>query len=306
MKTVECFYRYKSYDSADAFRKELIRLVPSKLDVGGVYYETDLKESSVEKKELVFDIDINDYADVRTLCPCKDQPKICPNCWPLMTAAVQVVHTGLVEDFGFDPRLILWVYSGRRGVHCWVRDERAMKLSAHARSDIVDYLSIHRNSQLPNPLPPSLFRSFELLLPLFERTFIMDLNLLGTPGGIERVLSFFPAYRRNALRTILDKFDDGRLRWEALTKQEQKEKQTEEGLARLVLHYMYPRLDANVSKHVNHLLKAPFTVHPQTGRICLPFDPERCHEFRPWDVPTLNAVLTNPSVLKPYLTLLVY
>jgi DNA primase small subunit len=59
----------------------------------------------------------------------------------------------------------------------------------------------------------------------------------------------------------------------------------------IVLYYTYPRLDAEVSKHRNHLLKAPFCVHPKTGRVCVPVDPEKVEEFDPETVPTVAQLL---------------
>ena len=37
----------------------------------------------------------------------------------------------------------------------------------------------------------------------------------------------------------------------------------------IILACAYPRLDVEVSKKMNHLLKAPFCVHPKTGKASL-------------------------------------
>ncbi len=117
-----------------------------------------LSRFAPESKEVVLDVDITDYDSIR-MCGCKEAD-VCEKCWTLMSAAIVTTHAALTEDFGF--KHILWVFSGRRGVHCWICDPSARRLSNEARTAFIEYLSIYMGSEknktmnLYYPLPPSL------------------------------------------------------------------------------------------------------------------------------------------------------
>jgi DNA primase small subunit len=68
-------------------------------------------------------------------------------------------------------------------------------------------------------------------------------------------------------------------------------------LENIILQYTYPRIDVEVSKHRNHLLKAPFCVHPKTGRICVPLDPASIDAFDPELVPTVGQLLQELDLI---------
>ena len=67
----------------------------------------------------------------------------------------------------------------------------------------------------------------------------------------------------------------------------------------IIIQYTYPRLDAEVSKRRNHLLKAPFCIHPKTGRVCVPIDPRTIDSFNPERVPTVQQLLRELDKIAP-------
>jgi DNA primase small subunit len=48
-----------------------------------------------------------------------------------------------------------------------------------------------------------------------------------------------------------------------------------------MFEYCYPRLDGNVTKGMNHLLKSPFSIHPKTGLVSIPIDLNSLGYFDP-------------------------
>lgn len=141
----DAYLRYQSFTTADTLKKDVLRLMPSRFEIGPVYTTNPrdrktLRNTSAFKplaKELCFDIDLTDYDDIRTCC---DKANICNLCWQFITMAIKVVDVALREDFGF--KHIMWVYSGRRGAHAWVCDKKARTMDDSKRRAIAGYLEL--------------------------------------------------------------------------------------------------------------------------------------------------------------------
>ncbi|XP_042482779.1 DNA primase small subunit [Macadamia integrifolia] len=311
----DIYLRFQSFNSAAELENSIKDKCPFKIDIGPVYSVDPAKRHAYAQsgdnvftpveRELIFDIDMTDYDDVRYCCSGAD---VCLDCWPLMTLAIKVIDTALRDDFGFNH--ILWVYSGRRGVHCWVCDGRARRLSNEQRAAVAEYFRVYRGNEnnqqkvsFQGALHPFLGRSYtEVLKIFFEEKLLCGQQLFATEERFEKILDMIPEQSiasklrgkwQESRRSSTSNEDINVVRWEQLKHllQSGKQKGLWKCVEEIIFTYTYPRIDMEVSKHMNHLLKAPFCVHPKTGRVCVPIDPSCCEEFDPTTVPTLSTLL---------------
>ncbi|KAJ1663998.1 p48 polypeptide of DNA primase [Coemansia sp. RSA 2424] len=310
------YLRYQSFKDSDEFQRELLRLSPSKIDIGAIFTAPPKHAKSLQpgvfkpvSKELVFDIDMTDYDEIRTCC---QGGEICAKCWRFMTVAMHVLDRALREDFGFTK--IMWAYSGRRGVHCWVCDERARKLDDAGRKAVAGYLSLIRggaeqgkkvNLTQRSAHHPHIIRSLEIVEEYFEDVLLVDQEILLTRERWTKVLNALPdedlrksmdaQWAKRPDRSSVEKWSE---LIDAVDKRAGK-KGSKFGLNTferdIMLQMAYPRLDENVTTHVNHLLKSPFCIHPKTGRVCTPIAADQFDSFDPFAVPTLAQVLREAN-----------
>uniref|UniRef100_A0A8D3C4P0 DNA primase n=1 Tax=Scophthalmus maximus TaxID=52904 RepID=A0A8D3C4P0_SCOMX len=295
----DIYVRYQSFSTQTELEKEMLKMNPYKIDVGAIYSHRPNQHNTVKsgtfqalEKELVFDIDMTDYDDVRSCCSAAE---ICSKCWTLMTIAVHILDRALRDDFGFQH--LLWVYSGRRGVHCWVCDEAARKLSVAARSAVAEYLSLVKGGDetvkkvvLTDPLHPFIRESLAVVERYFPQYALHEQEILSRKESVDKVLALVPEdilFLKELQQDFKNEMKP-ESRWK-LVQDQATAKKGQHFEKEIMLQYCYPRLDVNVSKGVNHLLKSPFSVHPKTGRISVPMDLEELDTFDPLAVPTIRS-----------------
>mmetsp|Transcript_11316 Transcript_11316/g.12631 ORF Transcript_11316/g.12631 Transcript_11316/m.12631 type:complete len:444 (+) Transcript_11316:94-1425(+) len=321
----DIYIRYQSFLKLEEFRTAILQRKPRKIDIGAIFSHAPKDKNSIaqgfktEQRELVFDIDLTDYDEVRH-CGCSGAD-ICNRCWQMMTMAIKVMDQGLRDDFGFQH--IAWFYSGRRGVHAWVCDEAARMLSNEGRGAVANYFEVSLGNDnkknepsLSTPLHPMVKRAMKILEPMFIEHVLPDSGhgILATKEKWLTILGTLPECAERVRENLEKKWEKAKSspseKWEELKKhisifldqqkganKAQKRFSTSERNCletwpvETVLRYTYPRLDINVSKMQNHLLKSPFSVHPKTGRVCVPIDVNNVESFDPFQVPTLPQLM---------------
>ncbi|XP_033229676.1 DNA primase small subunit-like isoform X2 [Belonocnema kinseyi] len=310
------FFRNLSFNNALDFKLNARRINPERIDLGPVYnispalavieQSKSLFKQSVTQREVVFDIDISDYEEVRTCCIGSN---LCRKCWKYMAIACKVIDLALREDFGYCH--ILWTYSGGRGVHCWVCDEEARKLKPAEREAVGDYLQIIKSGAFNvkkvhfEKVPHPSVKALQIIEPEFVKTCVEEQNILGTEEGMQIFLRMISSLCNSEtvkedLKEIFDTLETSGQRWKAFLDffKKTNEWRTVFVAEELMIQYFYPRLDIGVTKVLNHLLKCPFSPHNKTQKICIPFDVEKVDDFDPTTAPNIPSLFAETQLEK--------
>lgn len=310
----DVYIRWLSVSSPAELRSILVSKNTCKIHVGAIFDQQPIhrkKVTSIQatQREFVVDIDVNDYVNMGVD---SGDLEACDGAWPVVAFGMIIVETIMRERFGFEN--ILMVYSGRRGAHLTVYDARACELTDEARGAMVSYMHPSDKQteggrpKYGNIMSDGFFGSLweSHILPFWTNYCLKPRDeggagFMDSPLDREEFMQLLGI--DHAKRTLnlaaLAGVHAWAVVWQYALGSRYKD-DTIEKVKHTVLSYVWPRLDANVSKQRNHLNKAWFSLHPKTGRLCVPimghpgkFDPSTC--------PRLDEVVAgNPVHCKAF------
>ncbi len=130
--------RHLGFSRPEELRSFLTDRVPAHAYYSSAYYEKPDAPTMEEKgwlgADLIFDLDADHLPNASKMS------------YPEMLEAIRlkILHLYddfLAQDFGFDEKAMRLVFSGGRGYHIHVFDERVWSLGSHERREIVDWIT---------------------------------------------------------------------------------------------------------------------------------------------------------------------
>lgn len=260
----EYLKRYIFFDNHLEMKYFILKKMPDVIDIGPIYkkrpenhsnekFEIEKEKLEPIQRELIFDIDLPEYwidpkqpmsfnKQIPIRFCCKEEPQLCSKCWKLAKFAIQFLNSIMTNIFGFKDLQI--IFSGGKGVHLIIFDEKAKNLSEFDRINILKFLDIQNCIFLDYPIFKKIFNEFAL--PISQ-------ELLKDQGP--------------QLQSILNQI--------------QKWPQFQGNQEASIFYLLWPRIDQAVSKGMNHLIKSPFVIHPKTKRIASPIPFSNLNTFDP-------------------------
>lgn len=251
-------------------------------------------------KELVFDLDVSDFD---RFCDCvskgeqhndddeegKMKKTLCHCCWLHIEGAYFILQFMLTHLFGYKSENLLNVFSGGKGIHCFVNDARSLSMNEEQRLFLYDTMYIGSGKTddgsalalctwIHKFATPRLTRTLE---KLFMSQVITSRNLFATSPAfrqrVEDILSrYYPATYNNLIKTSAwqKTTTKSSIIWSLLKSFEIYDYHAQ-AMAKpslfIIYRLYYPIIDKEPLK-MKHSIKLPFSIHTTTKNIALPID----------------------------------
>ena len=268
-----------------------------------------LDAAAPTRRAFVIDVDLQDYP----LGISKHDQSGNDRALPIVLVGMEVLKFLLQDAFGFKETFVF--YSGRRGAHLYVVDERAVQMSDEARSAVASFFTFSadmtsgRIKARDLTVHPNFSRVFEMCKAVFVATVVQPrsqggVGLLDSEDGVDRLLLLLDTRGLPNLRAELLARDGGCERWVHIESsvgelaRRDKMDWVKERLTDVILSFTWPRADMAVSAKMNHLLKIPFGAHFSTGRVAVPV--MHTAAFSPLSVPTVQDWTSLPALVREF------
>jgi len=257
--------RHIALSHPDELKEFLVENIPAHVYYSSAYYSNPSAE--MDKKgwlgaDLIFDID-SDHLPRKSLKSAKKE----------VFKLIEI----LTNDFGIDEKDIEVTFSGNRGYHVHVYDERFTQLESAERREIVDYLTL-RGFKLKGSRLKDVSRCVARLLVTAFKKGKIDQLLEALGDRKERV--------KEILKTHLKEIEEGNI---LLIPDAIRDKLLELCCNKVAVH-----VDAPVTADVKRLIRLPNSLHGKTGFKVTVVPLNRLEEFNP----LVDAVVFDDEPVK--------
>jgi len=295
------FIKVRDIDKSN--KENLIKVIknrtPSQIEIGKFYDKFEDFGGSIfmtkNIKEFLFDIDANDFdvdenKDLLLLfkafnnniiinnefksiriCECIGKKQVCKECWYLIGSSALVIKF-FMENL-FQIKKFLWVYSGNRGIHCWINDKQLNNLDSEARKSILKMISFSSDQSLfqilseENVMIMNLYKQLES----YFKEYVLSNSIIFTKLK-PLILEFIKIYYSLIYNKLNENWKDWNY-FEKLSKSNSQWKYQNINIIQphkfIIFRLLYPLFDENVNQ-LYHLLKLPFSFHSKTQNLSFP------------------------------------
>ncbi|MEM2944041.1 MAG: DNA primase catalytic subunit PriS [Methanomassiliicoccales archaeon] len=303
----EFVQRHIAFSKLNDLHSFLVSRVPAHVYYSSAYYEFPSAPTMEAKKwlgaDLVFDLDADHLKGAENLA------------YGDMLAAVKREIIRLLDDFlmgdlGFSSDSIRIVFSGGRGYHVHVHDERVIGLKSHERREIVDYIT-GTDLDVEWVFPTEVFekRQFKHITKVGISRKIPPLGSVAWRKrfriGLESLLDEIRDLsiqemkeRYDALKSYPDKLIEKMIEdlsdddWTAARRIFEKntlEVFSSDKIRELFVNFAFNTLKSRMAGHVDEpvtsdikrLIRLPFSLHGKTGLVVVGMDRDGLDKFEP-------------------------